>query len=86
MLPRRHSEAQRRALPGARAEPERRKGPGVALFAPSDPPDSARERLGPFDMERSTARRAGARPGAGRDATSGVHRVRRPAVAPADAP
>ena len=29
--PRRHSEAQRPALSGARAEPERREGPGVAL-------------------------------------------------------
>ncbi len=63
--PRRHSEAQRPALPGARDWPERREGPGVALSAPSDPPDSARERLGPFESERSTARQAAQGPAPG---------------------
>ncbi len=32
--------------------------PGVALFAPSDPPDSAREWPGPFESERSAIRQA----------------------------
>ena len=58
MNPRRHSEAQRPALSGARAEPERREGPGVALFAPSGPPDSARERLGPIQSESMRVIRA----------------------------
>ena len=81
MLPRRHSEAQRPALSGARAEPERREGPGVALFAPSGPPDSARKRLGPFGSEPNRPLRAAQGMPAGAPGTArGAWRAIRPGV------
>ena len=80
-LPRRHSEAQRPALPGARAEPERREGPGVALFAPSGPPDSARERLGPIQSETMRVIRAAQGMPAGAPGTArGAWRAIRPGL------
>ena len=79
--PRRHSEAQRPALSGARAEPERREGPGVALFAPSGPPDSARKRLGPFGSEPNRPLRAAQGMPAGAPGTArGAWRAIRPGV------
>ena len=80
-LPRRHSEAQRPALSGARAEPERREGPGVALFAPSGPPDSARKRLGPFGSEPNRPLRAAQGMPAGAPGTArGAWRAIRPGL------